>query len=50
MLNEVKYLAIHKKDWLQDLDGVETFFKTFGKTMPKEMWKEHKELKKRLAA
>ncbi|MBI5400062.1 phosphoenolpyruvate carboxykinase (GTP) [Candidatus Saganbacteria bacterium] len=45
-----KLFAIHKKDWQQELEGIDAFFKTFGNTMPKEMWHEYRTLQKRLTA
>jgi len=46
--NMNKLLAISKADWQEEADGVEEFFKTFGKDLPKEMSAELKSLKKRL--
>jgi phosphoenolpyruvate carboxykinase (GTP) len=48
--NMRKLSAIHKKDWQEELKGIDAFFKTFGNTMPKEMWNEYRALQKRLAA
>ncbi|MDD5382671.1 MAG: phosphoenolpyruvate carboxykinase (GTP) [Candidatus Margulisbacteria bacterium] len=46
--NMKKLLAISKKDWKEEAAGVDEFFKTFGKDLPKEMWVELKALEKRL--
>jgi len=40
-------LKIDKEEWLKDLDDQLEFFKMFGKKLPKEIWDEHKALKKR---
>src|SRR3989339_19178 len=36
-------LAVHKKDWIYELKSQEEFFKKIDKSMPKEIWQEHKE-------
>ena len=46
--NLKKLFAISKKDWQQELDGVQKFFNGFGKDLPPELWKEFRALKKRL--
>ncbi|MFA4858795.1 MAG: phosphoenolpyruvate carboxykinase (GTP) [Candidatus Margulisiibacteriota bacterium] len=41
-------LAVNKKDWKVEAAEVKTFFETFGKDLPDEMWQEFHALKKRL--
>ncbi|MFH2137607.1 MAG: phosphoenolpyruvate carboxykinase (GTP) [Candidatus Omnitrophota bacterium] len=43
-----KLFSVSRKEWREELNGVEEFFKKFGKDLPKELWKEFKELAKRL--
>ena len=47
--NMHKLSAINKNDWKQEIEDVNAFFKTFGKDLPSEMWRELKGLEKRLA-
>ncbi len=46
--NLEKLLDVDKKAWLAELEGVNDFFKAFGKDIPKELWDEFTNLKKRL--
>lgn len=41
--------SIDSREWEADLERQEMFFKKFGKTMPKEIWENRKELKRRIA-
>ncbi|MBU0580928.1 MAG: phosphoenolpyruvate carboxykinase (GTP) [Candidatus Margulisbacteria bacterium] len=43
-----KLLSIDKQAWVEETKGIEEFFKTFGKDLPKEMKVELEALKKRL--
>jgi phosphoenolpyruvate carboxykinase (GTP) len=43
-----KLLAIDKHAWLEELKGINLFFKQFKKDLPKELWQEYEGLKKRL--
>ncbi|MFH1826579.1 MAG: phosphoenolpyruvate carboxykinase (GTP) [bacterium] len=43
-----KLLSINTKNWQEDLQNIEEFFKPFGKDLPKEMAQELQALKKRL--
>ncbi|MCM8780032.1 MAG: phosphoenolpyruvate carboxykinase (GTP), partial [Candidatus Omnitrophica bacterium] len=43
-----KLFAVNKKDWLEELKGIKAFFKQFKKDLPKELWQEYEELRKRL--
>ena len=46
--NLSKLFAINKKDWQQELTGVQEFYNGFGKDLPPELWKEFRALKKRM--
>jgi phosphoenolpyruvate carboxykinase (GTP) len=46
--NLSKLFAINKKDWQQELAGVQEFYNGFGKDLPPELWKEFRALKKRM--
>jgi phosphoenolpyruvate carboxykinase (GTP) len=43
-----KLLAVHHKDWLNEVDAVGQFLETFGTRMPEELWAEHDALRQRL--
>jgi phosphoenolpyruvate carboxykinase (GTP) len=43
-----KLLAVDKKDWLEELNSLKTFFKQFKKDLPEELWQEYEALLKRL--
>ena len=43
-----KLLEVKSEDWVAELDGVKAFFDKFGKTLPKDLWKQFEELKSRL--
>lgn len=43
-----KLLAIDKHSWLEELKNINLFFKQFKKDLPKELWQEYEDLKKRL--
>jgi phosphoenolpyruvate carboxykinase (GTP) len=43
-----KLLQIRPKDWLEELKGVNKFFKEFKKDLPKELWDEYEKLSNRL--
>ncbi len=45
-----KLLAIDKTHWLEDLKGIQSFFKELKRDLPKEMWEEYKRLENRLNA
>ena len=43
-----RLLAINKQDWREELKDIKNFFKTFKKSLPKELWQEFVELSERL--
>lgn len=43
-----KLLEINPKDWQPELKSIKEFFSQFGKTFPKELWQEYRDLRKRL--
>jgi len=43
-----KLLAVDNKEWLEELKGINTFFKQFKKDLPQELWQEYKALEGRL--
>jgi phosphoenolpyruvate carboxykinase (GTP) len=43
-----KLLGVGNKDWLEELEGIKTFFKQFGKDLPEELWSEYERLSSRL--
>ena len=43
-----KLLEIDIEEWNKELEGQKSFFDSFGKDLPKELWKEHELLKRRL--
>jgi phosphoenolpyruvate carboxykinase (GTP) len=43
-----KLLEIDIEEWNKELEGQNSFFDSFGKDLPKELWKEHELLKRRL--
>lgn len=43
-----RLLEIDKKDWLQELKGIKSFFKQFKKDLPQELWQEYEALFSRL--
>ncbi len=43
-----KLLEVDAEEWKKEIEGQNEFFKTFGKDLPKELWKEHELLKRRL--
>ncbi len=43
-----KLLEIDIEEWSKELEGQKSFFDSFGKDLPKELWKEHELLKRRL--
>jgi len=43
-----KLFEINKSEWLAELESQKRFFETFGKTLPKEILEEHKNLEKRI--
>jgi phosphoenolpyruvate carboxykinase (GTP) len=45
-----KLLSIDRKEWLEELKGINKFFRLFKKHLPKELWQEFEELKERLKA
>lgn len=45
-----KLFEISKEAWLEELKGIRSFFKTFRKDMPEEMWHEFELLKQRFHA
>jgi len=45
-----KLLAIDKKSWIAELDGVSKFFKQFQKDLPEELWSEYESLKERISS
>jgi phosphoenolpyruvate carboxykinase (GTP) len=45
-----KLLEVRPKDWLEELGGINKFFKEFKKDLPKELWEEYKRLNNRLEA
>jgi phosphoenolpyruvate carboxykinase (GTP) len=46
--NMKQLLTIDKKDWAEETEGARAFFTTFGKSLPRELWKELAALRKRL--
>jgi phosphoenolpyruvate carboxykinase (GTP) len=46
--NLEKLLTIDKKEWLEELKVIKTFFKQFKKDLPLELWQEYEELNNRL--
>jgi phosphoenolpyruvate carboxykinase (GTP) len=43
-----KLLEIDRDEWAKEAESQAEFFGTFGKDLPKELWKEHELLKRRL--
>lgn len=43
-----KLLALYPEEWKREIEDAETFFQQFGERMPKEIWEESENLKKRL--
>ena len=46
--NMEKLFSVSRKEWREELKGIEEFFKKFGKDLPKELWDEYKTLAKRI--
>ncbi|MFA5097702.1 MAG: phosphoenolpyruvate carboxykinase (GTP) [Candidatus Margulisiibacteriota bacterium] len=44
-----KLLSIDKSEWAVELESQKEFLRSFGRGLPKELWREHEGLKKRLA-
>ena len=42
--------AVKADEWTAELDGIKTFYETFGKTLPQGLWKQFEALKDRLKA
>jgi GTP-dependent phosphoenolpyruvate carboxykinase len=40
--------VVNTEDWLEELKGINRFFKTFKKEFPQELWKEYEALQERL--
>lgn len=45
-----KLFVVRKEDWFEELKGIDIFFKKFKKDMPSKLWKEYRDLAKRLKA
>ncbi|RJP29110.1 MAG: phosphoenolpyruvate carboxykinase (GTP) [Candidatus Omnitrophota bacterium] len=45
-----RLLEVKKEDWRNELDGIKSFFKTFKKDLPEELWLEYKALDRRLSS
>jgi phosphoenolpyruvate carboxykinase (GTP) len=45
-----KLLAIDKKAWIAELEGISKFFKQFQKDLPEELWAEYEDLKERISS
>jgi len=45
-----KLLAIDKKSWIAELEGISKFFKQFQKDLPEELWAEYENLKERISS
>ena len=45
-----KLLEVRKSDWQVELKGAKEFFQRFKRDLPKEIWKEYKDLEERLEA
>ncbi len=43
-----KLFDLKKEDWVEELDGINKFFKQFKKDLPKELWDEYRALKERV--
>ncbi|MFH0790784.1 MAG: phosphoenolpyruvate carboxykinase (GTP) [Candidatus Omnitrophota bacterium] len=43
-----KLFQIDKNAWIEELNGIDSFFKQFKKDLPKELWDEYRSLHKRL--
>jgi len=43
-----KLLAIDKKEWLGELKDIQTFFRQFKKSLPRELWEEYEAMLRRL--
>jgi len=43
-----RLLAVDKKEWLEELKGINAFFRQFKKDLPRELWQEYTDLKNRL--
>jgi GTP-dependent phosphoenolpyruvate carboxykinase len=45
-----KLFQINKKDWLEELKGINKFFKQFKRDLPEELWQEYFALEERINA